>query len=130
MSRRNFIPESPGRLEGRALLSGGTRLPGGPVSISGLGVDLTLARIRADFEEFAIGRKLPLLKHELHSILGGVPFNRASGLGQTVAGILGQMESDLQAGAPHAVATAEQAVISTIQAGGRADLAAGRIVIR
>jgi len=111
-------------------LSGGTRPPAGPISVSGLGIDLTLARIRADFEEFGNDRRLPLLKYELHSVLGGVPFSKATGLGATVAGLLAQMESDLQAGTPHAVGTAEQAVVSTIQQGVKTDLAEGKIVVR
>lgn len=130
MRRRPFIPESPGPLEGRTLLSGGASAFQRPVVASGIRLGVDLGRIRADFEEYAIGGNFPRLKYKLHQVLELVPFGRADGLDRDAAALLAQMRTNLKTGAPRPIASAYDALLAEIAAGLRRHLADGSLVIR
>ena len=134
MKKRSFVPDRAAGLEPRALLSGAAEVARGAVSVSGLGLDLALGRVQADFQEFATGGATPAkfktLRNNLHALIPGVPFAEADGLGPAVGGILRQMEQGLASGTPHAINQAYQEVVAGIRSAVQARVADGSIVIR
>ncbi|QEH34791.1 hypothetical protein OJF2_33330 [Aquisphaera giovannonii] len=130
MRRRAFIPDPPGRLEGRALLSGAAGAAHGPVALSGIGLGVTLSRVRADFEEFSASGDLSRLKTQLQQLAGGIPFGKVDGLGERINAILARMQQDIVVGKPHPVARAHQGVASAIKADVKARIADGSVHVK
>lgn len=125
MRRRAFVPEAPGRLEGRALLSGSR----GPVHLSAAAFGLDLLQIKGDFQQFSISGDLALLRAQLAMRAAPVPFSRVDGLGQRVNLILGRLEADLAARIPGAINTAYNEVITGIRADVQARINNGTVVV-
>jgi hypothetical protein len=130
MKRRSFIPEAPGRLEGRALLSGAAGSLRGPVAYSGLGFGLTLGRVKADFEEYAGSGDLPWLKAGLQQLAVTIPFGQGDGLGEKINVILADMRRGLASGAPRPISAAYHGVVAALRDEVKARIADRSIVVR
>lgn len=118
MPKRSFVPESPGPLEGRMLLSGSGRTPRLPVPLSGVAFNSGTDRIRADFEQYATGGNFQLLRSQLAQLSTAIPFAKRDGLGAKTNQVLDRMRQDQAAGVPGAVMTA----FHQVMAGNKADV--------
>ena len=109
MHNHAFIP-APVVLKGRFAPSSG------PVHLSGLGFDLTLARVRGNFEQFSLSGNLGRRRTQLAGLAKTIPFGRSDGLGSSVNSILNFTRTDLAshgaAGRP--IATAPHQVNAAI----------------
>ena len=126
MRRRAYIPAAPVVLEGRAVPSGG------PIHLSGLRFDLTLARVKADFEQYSLSGDLGRLRVQLAGLAKSIPFGRSDGLGVTVNGILGQMQASLASGGATSrpIATAYGEVAAAFGDVVKAHVADGTVIVK
>ena len=129
MRKRPFVPESPGCLEGRALLSGSGMGHHGPAALSGLAFNLNNQLIKGDFEQYALGHNFKLLQTQIAGHEAAVPFGKVDGLGPTTTAILDQMRAGQASGATSPVAAAYQELSATIKAEVNARIANGTIVV-
>lgn len=113
--RRDFIPEAPGGLEGRTLLSGGHAAHPGAVPLSGRAFGLILLQTKGYFQQFAISGDLATLKSQLAQGASTLPFNQADGLGPKTNTILDQMEANITARVPGAITLAYQQVVAGLR---------------
>lgn len=128
MSKRIFVPEPLGCLEGRAMLSGATAHHG-PVALSGLAFNLNSQMIRGDFEQYALGGNFKLLQTQIAGREAAVPFARVDGLGPQTTAILNQMRAGQANGATSPVTAAFQQLSATIKADVDARIADGTVTI-
>ena len=130
MRRRVFVPEVPGSLEGRLLLSGGVGPHRGATAISGLRYNTTIDMIRIDFEQFATSGDFPRFRTQLHQSAAKVPFGQADSLGGSINAILDRMQTGLALAASHAIAAAYHEVVVAIHSTVQARIDSGMLVVR
>ncbi len=128
MRQRAFVPDV-GCLEGRTLLSGGVRVPHGPVGLSGVAFNLGNLRNRGYFEQYALGGNFQLLRTQLAVTSAAIPFGRVDGLGQKTNAILDQMRINQANGVAGAVASAYQQVAAGVKADVDARIATGTVFV-
>ena len=129
MPQRPFVPEPPGPLEGRMLLSGSGKAPRLPVPLSGVAFNGGTDRIRADFEQYATGGNYRLLRTQLAQLSTSIPFARQDGLGQRTNAILDRMRQDQADGVPAAIQSAYRQVMAGRKADVDARVATGTVRI-
>ncbi|MCA1685936.1 MAG: hypothetical protein LC745_08115 [Planctomycetia bacterium] len=115
MRRRAFVPEAPGKLEGRDLLSGGLHLHHGAVPLSAPAFGLILLQTKGFFEQFALSGDLLRLKSQLAQGASTLPFHKAGMLGPKTNMILNQMEANIAAGKPGAINLAYQQTVDGLK---------------
>jgi hypothetical protein len=126
MRRRAFKPEALGELEDRVVPSGPPR---GPVVLSGLHFNTALDLVKRDFELYAMSGDFERLRAMLSQHTSGLPFHRVDAIGRTINAILAQMQSDLAAEVPRAIAMAHGKVADSIRADVQARIDNGTIVV-
>ena len=129
MRKRAFVPEPPGCLEGRTLLSSLAKVPHGPVGLSGVTFNLGNLRIRGYFQQYALGGNFKLLQTQIAAISTAIPYGRVDGLGQKTNVILDQMRADQANGVAGAINTAYQNLSAGLKADVDARIANGTVFI-
>ncbi len=129
MRKRAFVPGTVGCLEGRTLLSGGAKIPHGPVGLSGVAFNLGNLRDKGYFQQYALGGNFQLLRTQLAVTSAAIPYGRVDGLGQKTNAILDQMRQDQANGVPGAIANAYQQVSAGTKADVDARIANGTVYI-
>jgi hypothetical protein len=130
MRRRAYRPEVPDCLEGRSLLSGVAGLSAHPVVVSHRHLNRAGEHMQFAFGEFTRFRVVSILRDELHNEATPIPFERVDGLDATIDRIVDRMQHDLSAHVPHAIRSAQRAVLVAIRASVLARVRAGDLVVR
>jgi hypothetical protein len=117
MRRRGFIPETPGELEGRALLSGGGHHPHpGAAPLSSRAFGLLTLETKGFFEQFANSGDADLLKSQLQEGNKTLPFHRVDQLSLKSNMIVDQMVANLAAKVPESVQMGYEQTVSGLKA--------------
>jgi hypothetical protein len=130
MRTRAFRPEVPGCLEGRSLLSGVAGLSANPVVLRLPKFNKFAEEVRSDFQTFAQGGYVSVLREALRDVAVIIPFGRVDGLGVEINRIVTTMQRELRANVPGAVQSAQTDILAATRAEVEARVKAGDVVVR
>jgi hypothetical protein len=130
MRPRPYRPENPGCLEGRLLLSGAAGLSDKPYVFSQHTFKFYAIHVESDFTSFARYRSSIELHREIEDVLPLIPYARADGLRDKIDSIVDGMVEQVHEGVPHAIRTANEAVIAVTRSEIQARVQAGDVVVK
>ncbi len=133
-TKRAFVPSSLGgmdRLEDRKVLSHGVVMSQGAVVLTAHAYSKTSGEIQKAFARFAKhGQNYGRLNADLAKAMNRIPFHKASGLDESMTGLVSQMKDDITNKAVTPVKSAYQSAILTLKDAVQSGVDDGMIVRR
>jgi len=133
-NKRAFTPSSlngTARLEDRVVLSQARFLPNGAAIVTARALSRSAGEIREAFEDFAQDhRYYGRLNSDLRNAVSRIPYNRGTGLADSMNFVVAQMRDDIQFNAPRPVRFAFRSAMLNLGDSVRFGVADGSVAVR
>jgi hypothetical protein len=130
MKKRTFVPV-PDQLEGRIVLSSGTKFVHGTPLLSSHALGQTYSQIQKAFNQYANhGQNFRRLQSNLASAVSRIPWNKRDGLLAAVESEASQMRVDISSGVSTPVKAATQRALQDVHDFVQGETSGGAMVVR